>query len=274
MTRLPKTFLAFAAVLLLDLTTGCKPKKAGDKCLADQELCTDKASALTCGADGKFFARSCRGPAGCVTSGADIDCDDSLAQETDGCDEDGEAACSTDKKSALECASHKFVVGETCKGAGGCTVKGNDISCDNDVSDDGDPCHFDGDYACTTDKLFVLKCTSKKMTKLNSCRGAKGCRVFELPEEKKIDFVCDDSLAQLGDACDEPGEHACSMDKKSLYACKGTKFELVKACTGPKGCTFDDKAEHFDCDSASGTGKPVDVTKPQPSAIPHTPPKK
>src|SRR6185437_5012146 len=87
-----------------------------------------------------------------------------------------------------------------------------------------------------------------------------GCRVIELPVEKKTEFICDDSLALPNDPCDEEGEHACSMDKKQIYVCKGAQFTLLKACDGPKGCSFDDKAEHFTCDEAkAGTGKPVDV---------------
>jgi len=273
MNRLSRTLVAACAVLFVAVLADCKPRKAGDKCVAGQSLCSDKASALSCGSDGKFFAMSCRGPAGCVASGADVNCDDSLAQENDGCDEDQETACAVDKKSVLQCNDHKFTVSETCKGVGGCNVKDDKITCDNDVSDVGDPCHFEGDYACTTDKAFVLKCVGKKMVKLNSCRGTKACRVFELPQEKKVDFVCDDSLAQAGDPCDEEGEDACSMDRKSLYTCKSAAFALAKTCTGPKGCSFDDKAEHFECDSASGAGKPVNVSKPQASALPHTPPK-
>ena len=65
--------------------------------------------------------------------------------------------------------------------------------------------------SCTTDvgmkeysssAAFVLimhdpEAVDNKMTDLNSCRGPKACRVFELPQEKKVDFVCDDSVAQL-----------------------------------------------------------------------------
>lgn len=262
-------WLAVAAGALL--AAACKPPKAGDKCIAGQIACADGTSALTCGPDGKYASIGCRGPQGCVQKGKNVECDDTLALENDGCDEEGEVACSVDKKSALECHGGKFAVEETCKGARGCTVKDDKISCDNDIADPGDPCHFIGDYGCTSDKSFVVKCVDKKMQKLNSCRGAKGCRVFELPEEKKVEFVCDDSIAQENDECDEESEHACSMDRKSLYACKSGKFAVAKACAGPKGCTFDDKGEKFLCDATAGAGKPVDVKEPTPAGQPHKP---
>src|ERR1019366_32663 len=177
MNRVSRSLAAVSIVLFVGVFAGCKPRKVGDKCVAGQDSCSDKSSALTCGSDGKFYAMSCRGPAGCVASGSEISCDDSIAQENDGCDEDQETACSGDKKSVVQCKDHKFAISETCKGTGGCTVKDDKITCDNDVSDIGDPCHFEGDYACTTDKTFVVKCVGSKMIKLNSCRGEKACRV-------------------------------------------------------------------------------------------------
>jgi hypothetical protein len=92
--------------------------------------------------------------------------------------------------------------------------------------------------------------------------------VFELPEEKKVEFVCDDAIAQLNDPCDEEGEAACSMDRKAMYHCKSAAFVAMKDCTGPKGCTFDDKGERFECDQTSGSGKPVDVKQPGPLGVP------
>lgn len=262
--------LAWVVLPLVGFVFSCKPPKAGDKCVAGQVACADPASALTC-ADGKYKAIACRGPKGCSKSGAQIDCDDSVAQENDGCDEEDEVACSVDKKAALGCHGGKFVVDETCKGAKACELKDDKIYCDNDIADPGDPCHFNDDYGCTSDKTFVVKCVDHKMAKLNSCRGAKGCRVFELPQEKKTEFVCDDSIAQADDECDESGEHACAMDKKSLYVCKSGKFSLAKACAGPKGCSFDEKGEKFDCDSTGSAGKPIDVTKPVASGMVHKP---
>ena len=173
--------LLVAALLLLSVSA-CKKPKAGDACTGSGASCVDPSSALFCSSTA-LKPMSCRGPAGCKAANNVVTCDDTIAQLGDGCDEENEVACQPDKKAALECHGGVFVVGETCKGPRGCTVDGEKISCDNDVADENDPCHFDGDFACASDKKMVFKCVGKKMTPLNSCRGPKGCRVFELPLE-------------------------------------------------------------------------------------------
>ena len=137
-------------------------------------------------------------------------------------------------------------------------MDGDKISCDNDLADVGDPCQTENDYACTSDKLMALKCVAKKFQPLSSCRGKDGCRVAELPEEKKTDFICDDSLAQDNDACDTEGEEACGMDKTALYLCKSKHFSKDRACSA--GCSFDEKGERFVC-ATEAPAKAV-ATKP------------
>ncbi|HEY8078904.1 MAG TPA: hypothetical protein VIF62_32455 [Labilithrix sp.] len=248
----------------LVLLLGACKAKVGGSCLTGQSDCQDKTNGLTCGTSGKYELMPCRGANGCTKQGAKFDCDDSVAMPDDRCDEENEVACQVDKKAALECHSGKFVVGETCKGPHGCEIKGDKITCDNDISDVGDPCHFNGDYACTSDKTLVLRCLDNKMQKLNSCRGAHSCSVKELPAEHKVEFICDDSVALVNDPCDEDGEYACAVDRKSILRCKGAQFLHEHDCTGPKGCTFDDKGERFDCDTTGGHGSPVDVKQPVP----------
>ncbi len=263
---------AFAALFLF---AGCKAK-VGDKCTSGQASCADPAGALICGSDSKLATMPCRGPKGCAATSQSLLCDNSFARENDTCNEPDDFACSIDKKSALTCKGGKFVVGETCKGTHGCEVKGDKITCDNDVADVNDPCMATGpDYACTPGgSPTLLICTDHKMIPLNSCRGTKGCRIIELPQEKKIEFFCDDSVAQANDACDEENEHACSMDKKAIFICTAHKFVAFKGCPGPTGCSFDEKGEKFTCDTTSSTGKPVNVTKPAAPAVPQKPAKK
>jgi hypothetical protein len=235
---------------------GCKPKP-GDKCSgAGLPTCSDPATALIC-LNGTVTALHCRGPKACTPTASEVQCDNALALAGDSCDQPGDVACSVDHKSALECQSGKFAVAETCKGVRGCQVEGNDISCDDDVADLGDPCHTEATYACSTDKLTALKCVGKKFQALNTCRGKDGCRVFELPEEKKTNFVCDDTLAQENDVCDTDGEEACSMDKTEILHCKASRFVKDHACAG--GCSFDEKGEKFVCASAS-TETPAKAT--------------
>ncbi|MEO8874355.1 MAG: hypothetical protein ABI461_02110 [Polyangiaceae bacterium] len=241
--------MACVAIAALELV-GCKPK-VGAKCNAGQEICTDKAGGLFCGADSKFAAMSCGGPAGCVQSAQGFACDNSLATTADGCETNDDVACAADKKAALECHDNKFTVGSTCKGPKGCTIADDKISCDNDTADENDPCHFDDDYACTTDKQLVLRCKDKKMLPYNACRGPNGCVIKEEPLEHKIEFDCDDSIAQIGDSCDTDTEEACSVDKKALLICKDAKFAAHKTCGGAQGCVFEAKQDRYFCDGAS-----------------------
>jgi hypothetical protein len=241
--------LAAACAALLTLTGtlgGCKGKpKAGDTCQQGQGACADGTAMLAC-VKGVLALMPCHGALGCTTQGNNAQCDNSLAAAGDVCDEDGDFACSQDKKAALACRENKFALEETCKGARACTLKTDGLYCDNDLSDPGDPCHTTGDYACTTDKKLALKCgVDHKMAALNTCKGAKACRVFEKPEEKKVEFVCDDSVADVGDPCDEAGEKACSVDLKSILECKANKFVPLSPCAG--GCSYEEAAERFEC---------------------------
>ena len=106
-----------------------------------------------------------------------------------------------------------------------------------------------GDYACTTDKKLALKCgADHTMAVLNTCKGAKGCRAHEIPDEKKVEFICDDAVADLNDPCDENGEKACTQDRKAILECRANKFTLLTQCPG--GCSFDAAGEKFQCDTA------------------------
>ena len=80
--------------------------------------------------------------------------------------------------------------------------------------------------------------------------------MFELPQEKKVQFDCDDSIANDGDACDTANEQACTADKKSMLVCKGNKFGSPTPCPGPAGCTHDEKADTYACDTGLGGAAP------------------
>jgi hypothetical protein len=243
------------AASLAALVGACKPK-LGAQCSAGQAACAEPKMGLFCGEDGTFHTMTCTGPAGCEQSGAVVNCDNGVAAVNDGCNTPDDAACSPDFKNALLCKHGAFAVAETCKGPGGCKVAGDTITCDNDVSDPGDPCRASGDYACTSDRGTVLRCDANKMTVLNTCRGPKACAIVAHPAENKVEFVCDDSLAQDGDACDTNGEEACSMDKKSILVCNANKFSGAKPCTGPAGCTYDEKFDRYGCDQLASADTP------------------
>jgi hypothetical protein len=249
-----------AALLISALSGGCKgTPKVGDPCTQGQGVCADPKSMLAC-IKGVFAATPCQGPTGCVTKDKASECDNSLSSAGDACDEIGDYACSVDKKTALSCKDNKFVVEETCKGPRACTLKTDGLYCDNDIADPGDPCHTAGDYACTSDKKLALKCgDAHTMDPLNSCKGAKGCRVLEVPEQRRVEFICDDAVADVNDPCDEDGESACSIDRKALLKCAHNKFQLQGTCAG--GCSFDANGDKFTCDAQGPVAAAAGETK-------------
>jgi hypothetical protein len=262
--RLLVVAIALSAVALL---VACKPK-AGGGCSGSAAVCVDKASALFC-ADGTFAPMACRGEKGCAQSGTVVECDESIAVEQDACNAPDAIACTPDKKEALRCTNKRFVIDETCKGPTGCKLdQEHKITCDNDIADVNDPCHFAGDYACTNDKSLVMRCEGNKMVPLNTCRGPGHCRIIQVPKTDKVDFFCDDSVAQDGDACDTNGEEACTMDKKGMFVCRGNKFGSVRPCPG--GCVHDERTDKYTCNDLT----PGDAGAPAPSATPAAPPPK
>jgi hypothetical protein len=41
------------------------------------------------------------------------------------------------------------------------------------------------------------------------------------------------------------------MDKKSMYVCTGNKFTSPKPCSGPAGCTYEEKFDRYGCDQGA-----------------------
>jgi hypothetical protein len=219
--------------------TGCKPKPGG-RCGPSQVACFDKGTALFC-LDGKFTEMSCGGPAGCVQSGKQVDCDNTLANKGEGCAEQEDLACTADKKNELRCRGNKFVVASTCRGPTGCYFTGNKLHCDTDVADLTDPCEDKDDLACSLDKKSLYKCDGATYKVESACKGPKGCQI------EGTSVKCDHHLADLNDVCHVDGNFACAMDKKTLLVCKGNKFHKEKGCKN--GCSFAEKGDttEFDC---------------------------
>ena len=227
-------------VVLLALTgVGCKAKPGG-VCRPSQVACFNSSTALFC-LDGKFSEMSCGGPAGCVQSGKQIECDNTLALKGDGCAEQEDLACTSDKKSELRCRGNKFVVASTCRGPTGCFFTGNKLHCDTDVADLADPCEDKDDLACAIDKKALYKCDGTKYATESTCRGPKGCAI------EGTSVKCDHHLAELSDPCHIDGNFACTTDKKALLVCKAGKFHKEKGCK--TSCSFTEHGDttEFDC---------------------------
>ena len=92
---------------------------AGDPCTKaqfDQAVCSaDKQTLLVCDGEKFFAASSCRGQNHCRAVGKQIDCDTSMAELGDPCEEDGAPSCDTAKKALLKCVDKKFVKDQDCK---------------------------------------------------------------------------------------------------------------------------------------------------------------
>ena len=248
--RFANWMIASVCIGLVFVATGCKPK-VGGKCKSGAVVCT-KDGALFCADDNKYATLGCHGPLGCLAAGTDSTCDASLALAGDGCETEGNIACSVDKKAQLDCKNHKWVLGATCKGAKGCELRDEELFCDHTIADKDDPCHRDGQIACMTDKTLILKCQDNVMRPVDSCRGPASCTFEEHPEKDLIEFNCDDSVAKEGDPCNANGFHACDVDKKAIHICQNSKFTQLKACAGPKGCVVDATSHKLSCDQGTG----------------------
>jgi hypothetical protein len=231
--------LVMALFFALPLVAGCKAKPGG-RCAASQTACEDPHTALFC-QDGKFAEMTCGGPDGCVASGKQVDCDNTIANKGDGCSEPEDLACTPDKKSELRCRGGHFVVASSCRGPSGCFFTGNKLHCDTDVADMNDPCEEKDDLACSVDRRALYKCDGTKYDVDSTCRGPKGCTI------EGNNVSCDHHVAEPNDPCRFEGSYACTTDKKALLACHSAKFKQEKRCNKP--CAFTDRGDQteFDC---------------------------
>jgi hypothetical protein len=101
----------------------------GDPCVeeGDDACKMDRSAFMKC-AQGKFqITSTCRGPRKCsVTEKPEenkehFECDDSLSEPGDPCEEEGEQSCSLDRKALHACKAHKVTVDRPCPGPGGCS---------------------------------------------------------------------------------------------------------------------------------------------------------
>jgi hypothetical protein len=81
-------------------------------------------------------------------------------------------------------------------------------------------------------RIEVQPCTTGRncggeMTFVSNCRGPRGCRIAGGTT------LCDQSIADIGDACTGDGA-ACSLDGLNLLVCRDGRCTLKSACTA--GC--------------------------------------
>jgi len=228
----------FVSVLSFALVVACGGKKEGGKCKAGESTCMDKQDALVC-RNGTFAKVACNGPLGCTKFQEKANCDDSIALEGDACMgvTDEEYACSPDKKRALVCRGGVFAKLLECRGAGGCSQLGTQLSCDTSLAAKGDPCKTQGQVSCTVDGNEMVICRDGKFVLHRYCRGPKHCTLdHDQP-------VCDETISLEGDPCSHQGRVVCSADGQMELICQGSTFLKSRSCR-KTGCTVSNAPGH------------------------------
>lgn len=89
----------------------------------------------------------------------------------------------------------------------------------------GDACA--SGFACSADGMACLRCDGEKLVEHGLCRGPRHCQSGERGVR------CDQTIAEMGDACDGD-DAACSLDGINLLVCRDRRRMLKSACT--TGC--------------------------------------
>jgi len=155
----------------------------GDPCMGDGEdeyACSpDRKRAVVCKSSKFEKYLECRGKQGCSVLGRTVACDTSVASKGDPCKSQGAVACSEDQKLMLTCRDGKFDIYRYCRGQYGCFMKGEAPSCDETLSQDGDPCGIPGQVVCNVDQQSELVCQNGVFSRSRGCK--KGCTVTNRP---------------------------------------------------------------------------------------------
>jgi hypothetical protein len=235
MRRREAFFVLFGCVLLAGVaSSGCKPKAGGGCKIETKEVCIDEKKALACH-DAKWEEMTCKGPDGCSKATGEHVCDQSVAEDKDVCNLADDYVCTGDKKGMLQCTKNKWTLVQSCLGDRSCVMEKKKVTCDNSVANVNDACREEEDYACTPDKKAALACRQSKFVQASLCKGPKGCRVAG-SKEAGFKVECDDSVAQVGDACEKEEHFSCANDEKSILKCKNKKFDVEEKCKPKEKC--------------------------------------
>jgi len=118
----------------------------------------------------------------------------------------------------------------------------------------GDKCSSIGKFACT-DTASAMLCNAGTLVTL-PCRGPHGCQGTGTASQ------CDDDLALEGDYCQTTLNEnwSCSTDHKKELLCKDGKFQVARACKGPKSCQI--QGNTIECDDSMADVGDVCVEEP------------
>lgn len=149
-----------------------------------------------------------------------------------------EAHC-RDASTALLCSDGKLT-DVPCRGKNGCASRDGKTSCDISGNRIGDRCSRDdqGVAVCASPSAMLV-CRGEAFTSV-PCRGPKGCEaVGEQPR-------CDQSVAELGEACNPDGGKACSTDESRVLTCAEGRMKELYLCRGEGKCRS--QAGKLSCD--------------------------
>ena len=164
------------------------------------------------------------------------------------------------ERTAIACIEHTWRSAR-CRGATGCVrsvaqdAAPPDDLCDQLIADEHEVCVTRDDFTCAADGKALLACENHAWRTRQRCGGQNACTV----KGKRV--VCDNSVANVGDACIERDDYACATDLESALRCDGGTFTLASRCEGPKGCAIarSESGARVECDdSISAVGSACD----------------
>jgi len=240
----------FPVALLFGALAACKPKP-GDSCTEDSTSCSSPTSHLVC-AGGKYGLETCKGPKGCAEADGKAACDSSRGDLGDPCVNINALVCATDVKAQYKCESGKLAFVTRCGGVENCTSNDKgEAFCSHPYGNEGDLCKDKG--ACTDDNKSELSCKGGKLASGHACRGEEGCTA------RSAGPVCDRSIGEIGEECDEKDDEiasACTAAKDTILVCRGGKYVQGPRCGGEFKCGVarygKDGRRHFkaECDQS------------------------
>ena len=234
----------------------------GERCAGDGALvCTEPGAALLC-RNGSLAAMPCRGPKGCVDSGDNSICDDSLLDDGDVCRDRGspdDYACSSDHTKGIICDRGIARVVRTCRGPKQCTVQDEKSRCDDSFAEAGDPCSpkpGDANYACGIDGTMQLVCDSdtRRFRVFTACRGFLHCGFqdhYMSCKKEQCEFEdhhmsCDQSVARDGEPCSPVDNVSCSEDATLELKCSAQWRWITKRACSKHPCVVDHSEVYCD----------------------------
>jgi hypothetical protein len=153
----------------------------GDVCSKSDEgvaVCAGDDAMLAC--HGRKYERvPCHGPRGCQMVGAQVNCDQSVAEPGEPCKKDGAKACSVDQAQVLSCKDGRLGAQYWCRGEGRCSSAGGKLACDQTVAKLGDLCDpsLSGHIACSEDRKSLITCQNERFVPSEKCKPGTSCTV-------------------------------------------------------------------------------------------------